>query len=65
MTGEEGKISQMEFDIETQETINQIILACGVRPLQEKISLLYLTIDYIFHHNPHLKPKMSDNITIH
>ena len=65
MTDELEKMSQMAFDREVEDTIHQIILACGVRPLKEKVTLLYLTIDYIFEHNKELIPVFADHITLH
>lgn len=57
-----GSLSQ---DREMEDTIHQIILACGIRPLKEKVSLLYLSIDYIFEHNKELIPAFCDEVTIH
>lgn len=57
-----GSLSQ---DREMEDTIHQIILACGIRPLKEKVSLLYLTIDYIFENNKELIPSFCDEVTIH
>lgn len=50
---------------EEEDLFHQIILACGVRPLKEKVTILYLTIDYIFEHNKELIPAFCDEITIH
>lgn len=60
-----GKQDVMALDKEIEDTIAQIILACGVRPLKEKISLLYLTIEYIFAHNAGIAPLFTDTITFH
>jgi hypothetical protein len=65
MAKNEGNEAPMSFDREMEDTIHQIILACGIRPLKEKVSLLYLTIDYIFSHNKDLIPSFQDKITLH
>lgn len=50
---------------EIEDTIHNIILACGVRPLKEKVSLLYLSIDYIYAHNNYLIPLLTDTVSLH
>lgn len=65
MTAEEDKANQIALNREIEDTIHQVILACGVRPLKEKVSILYLTIDYIFQYSKDLSPKLDDKITIH
>ena len=50
---------------EFEDRIHQIILACGPLSLKEKVSMLYLSIDYIFEHNPELMPLFTDEISIH
>jgi len=53
------------FNREIEDTIGQIILACGSRPLKEKVTLLYLAIDFIFEHNKELIPLFCDEVTVH
>lgn len=65
MTEEIEKMNRIAFNREMEDTMCKIILACGVRPLKEKVTLLYLTIDYIYDNNKHLIPKPHDKITIH
>lgn len=65
VTKEIDKMNMIALNREIEDTIHQIILACGVRSLKEKVTLLYLTIDYIFDHNPCLKPSLTDEIIIH
>jgi len=63
---EEYKLrDSLNLSREIEDTIHQIILACGVRPLKEKISLLFLSIDYIYAHNNELIPLFTDTITLH
>ncbi len=62
-TKDDKKTLSQEREIE--DTIHQIILACGIRPLKEKVTLLYLTIDYIFEHNKELIPAFCDEVTVH
>jgi hypothetical protein len=50
---------------EIEDTIHNIILACGARPLKEKVSLLFLSIDYIYAHNNHLIPLLTDTVSLH
>jgi len=50
---------------EIEDRFNQIILACGVCSLQEKVSILIDTINYIFEHNKELIPVFCDEVTIH
>lgn len=56
----------MVLEGEIEDTIHQVILACGERPLKEKVTMLYLTVDYIFQHNRELifnfKKDMEGNI---
>lgn len=65
MTEEIDKMNDIAFNREMEDTMCKIILACGVRPLKEKVTLLYLTIDYIFQNNKELVPEFDDEITIH
>lgn len=65
MTEENDKIDQRMFDREMEDIFAQIILACGVRPLKEKVSILLLTVDYIYANNKELEPCFSDEITLH
>jgi hypothetical protein len=65
MTEENDNPGSLSLDREIEDTIHQIILACGIRPLKEKVSLLYLSIDYIFEHNKELMPLFCDEITLH
>lgn len=65
MTETNDDKKKLSEDREIEDTIHQIILACGVRPLKEKVSLLYLAIDYIFEHNKELIPLFCDEITLH
>ena len=65
MSEEKGKTNLMALDKEIEDTIHGIILACGTRPLKEKVTLLYLTINYIYAHNKELEPSFKDLITIH
>lgn len=65
MTEEAKKEHTLSEAREIEDTIHQIVLACGVRPLKEKVSLLYLTVDYIFEHNKELVPLFCDEITLH
>lgn len=60
-----GAQDMMNLDKEIEGVVFQVIQACGVRPLKEKVSLLYLTIDYIFAHNKELVPLFSDLVTLH
>ena len=62
---QQDKINEIMLTREIENTIHQIILACGKRPLKEKISLLYLSIDYIFENNKELDFKMFETITFH
>ncbi len=59
------KMDQIALDREMEDTFGQIILACGLRPLKEKVTLLLLTIDYIFEHNKELIPSFCDKVTVH
>lgn len=59
------KMNEIILTREVEDTIGQIILACGIRPLKEKVTLLYLTIDYIFEHNVELRPVFCDEVIIH
>jgi hypothetical protein len=59
------RMNQIAFDREMEDTFHQIILACGVRPLKEKVSILYLTIDYIFANNKELIPLFTDEVSVH
>lgn len=65
MTDEIEEMNKIEVDREMEDTFHQIILACGVRPLKEKVSILYLTIDYIFENNKELIPLFGDMVTLH
>jgi hypothetical protein len=65
MTEQNDKTGIEDLNRETEDLIHQIILACGKRPLKEKVSFLYLTIDYIFHHNKDLQASFDDKITFH
>jgi len=65
MTEEKDDKRSLSKDREIEDRIHQIILACGTRPLKEKVSLLYLSIDYIFEHNKELIPDFCDEITFH
>lgn len=65
MTEEIERMSILALEREIEDQIHQIILACGTRPLKEKVTLLYLTIDYIFEHNKEMMPLFSDLITVH
>lgn len=65
MTEEIENMKAMALDREIEDTIHQIILACGTRPFKEKVTMLYLTIDYIFEQNKHLIPLFSDLVTLH
>ena len=65
MTDEIEEMNMMALDKEIEDTIHQIILACGVRPLKEKVTFLHLTIDYIYAHNKELEPSFDDLITLH
>lgn len=65
MTEDPNKVSTMNIDRAMEETIHQIILACGQISLKEKVRMLYRTIDYIFIHNPELIPVFCDQETIH
>jgi len=65
MTDEIEEMNKMVFDREMEDTFHQIILACGVRPLKEKVTILYLTIDYIYANNKELRPSFDDLITLH
>lgn len=60
-----GDLDPMRLDKEIENTIFGIIKACGVRPLKEIVSLLYLAIDYIFSHNKELSPSFDDDVTFH
>lgn len=60
-----GPQEMTSLDKEIEDVIHQIILACGVRPLKEKVSLLYMTIDYIFTHNKELLPLFTEEVTLH
>lgn len=60
-----GQQEMTSLDKEIEDVIHQIILACGVRPLKEKVSLLYMTIDYIFTHNKELLPLFTEEVTLH
>lgn len=65
MTDKKDKMDQINYDREMEDIFHEIIKACGVRPLKEKVSLLYLTIDYIFANNKELVPHFNDKITVH
>ena len=65
MTEENEKWNDIMLTREIEDTIHQIILACGVRPLKEKVTMLYLSIDYIFEHNKELMPLFCDQVSIH
>lgn len=65
MTEEIQKIEGTFVDGEILETINDIINACGNIPLKQKVSMLFLSIDYIFENNKELMPAFSDRVTIH
>lgn len=65
MTDEIEEMNKIVVDQEMEDTFHQIILACGIRPLKEKVSILYLTIDYIFANNKELIPAFCDEVTIH
>jgi hypothetical protein len=65
MTEDTDKMDQIMFERETEDAIAQIILACGKRQLKEKVTLLYLTIDYIFEHNKELIPYFCDEKSLH
>jgi hypothetical protein len=60
-----GPQDMTSLDKEIEDVIHQIILACGVRQLKEKVSLLYMTIDYIFTHNKKLLPLFTEEVTLH
>jgi len=65
MTETNEKEHELNLTRDMEDRIHQIILACGVCPLKEKVSLLYLSIDYIFNHNKELAIQFSDEVTLH
>lgn len=65
MTVKLEDMNLVSLDKETEDTIHQIILACGIRPLKEKVNLLFLTVDYIFFHNKELMPLFTDEVSLH
>jgi hypothetical protein len=65
MTDDYEAQDTLSLNRETEDLIHQIIMACGVRPLKEKVSILYLSIDYIFAHNKDLLSIFCDEVTIH
>lgn len=56
MREEMEKMESIALNREIEDTISQIILACGKSTLKEKVTLLYLAIDFIFEHNKELIP---------
>ncbi len=62
-TNDNDKVVYLNKDDE--DMIHQIIMACGKRPLKEKVSLLYLSVDYIFQHNKELQEQLSETVTLH
>jgi hypothetical protein len=59
------KMDQIALDREVEDTFGQIILACGVRPLKEKVTLLLLTVDYILENNKQLLQFFKQKETLH
>lgn len=55
----------MSLDREIEDQIAQVVMSCGPIPLKEKVSLLFLVIDYIFAHNEDIMPSFEDEITLH
>ena len=58
-------ISTLSIDREMEDRLGQIILACGNCSVKEKVSLLYLSIEFIFEHNKELIPVLCDEASIH
>ena len=53
------------IDIETENTIFNIIKSLGSKDNKERITLLYLTIDYIFDQDKNLRKDHKSLITRH
>lgn len=59
------EMEQIALEREIEDTMGQIILSCGKRPLKEKVTLLLLTVDYIFANNKELLQLFCNQATIH